>query len=182
MAMVDKREWKSPIFDGLCPTAIDWAMMAAYVDGEGSVLINPRRGRLAEYKDIACTFYLKLTVANTDVRLLVWCKEKFGGTFKDANTKKYYEGRNVKTSWHWSASSTRAAWILHNCLPYFIIKREQAELGMQLQASMGLSAGHKSLPKEVVETRREIKRQLLTLKARGRDLDSVEQRQMDEVA
>lgn len=184
MAVFDKRDWKQPFFDGLCPTATDWAMMAAYIDGEGSILINPRRKRVRDgvAKDIACTFYLKLTVANTDVRLVAWCKERFGGTFKDANTRSYYEGRNVKTAWHWSASSNRAAWILHNCLPHFVIKGEQALIGIQLQESMRLSIGSRSLPKEVVETRRGLKRQLLVLKAKGRALDAVEQRQFEEVA
>src|SRR6266478_2274849 len=170
MAKVDKREWKLPIFEGLCPTAIDWAMMAAYLDGEGSVLINPRRSRVGSgdgmFQDIASTFYLKITVANTDPRLVAWCKAKFGGTFKDANSRAYYVGRNIKIAWHWSASSTRAAWILYNCMPYFVIKDEQANIGIQLQESMTLSGGWRRLPKEVIEARRELKRQLLVMKAK----------------
>ena len=183
MGKFDKREWKCPTFDGLCPSDLTWAKMAAYIDGEGSILINPRRKRLrnGEYANLASTFYLKLTVANTDVRLVAWCKSNFGGTFKDANTKAYYAGRNCKTSWHWSASSNRAAWILYNCMPHFLLKSEQADIGMRLQASM-LDYGFRTLPQEIVTERRELKRQLLTLKARGREFDASESKQLGELA
>jgi hypothetical protein len=69
-----------------------------------------------------------VTVANTDVRLMAWLKETFGGSFKDANTDKYYAGKNWKRSYHWGVSSHRAAWFLHNCMPYFIMKGEQAQI------------------------------------------------------
>jgi hypothetical protein len=181
MGWAEKRDWKQRTWKGRSPSDMDWARLAAYIDGEGSVLINPRRGRIGEYKDIACTFYLKVTVANTDVRLMAWIKERFGGSYKDANTKSYYAGRNCKTSWHWAASSGDAAWILFNCMSYFVIKAEQAEIGIRLQESIGRRVG-KFLPKEVIESRREMKRQLLVLKARGRDFDASEQRQHEEVA
>ena len=172
MGNFDKREWKSKIFDGLVPTEVEWGMMAAYIDGEGSILINPRRGKEGgRYTDEAATFYLKVTVANTDVRLMHWLKRIFGGTFKDANTAKYYEGRNVKTAWHWSCSSNRAVWILHNCFPLFVIKREQAEIGIRLQESMNRGHRGRALPKEIVEERRSLKSTLLVLKQRGKITD-----------
>jgi len=113
-------------------------------------------------------FYLRVTVANTDVRLMVWLKERFGGTFKDANTAKYYEGKNWKRAYHWGASSTRAAWLLYNCLPYFVIKGEQAEIGIQLQDSLSLGTpgllGHSE---KVWNERAALKQRLLTLKSKG---------------
>jgi len=163
-----------------------WAQMAAFIDGEGSVLINPRKGRRSrEYTTLASTFYLKLTVANTDVRLMVWLKENFGGGYKDANTEKYYEGKNWKRAYHWGVSSRHAAWILYNCLPYFVMKREQAEIGIALQDSMKLfvrGTGSKELPEEIVSERRELKRRLLVLKARGKTIEPAQEERIAEVS
>lgn len=177
-------DWKSPVRDGLCPTEVDWAMMAAYIDGEGSVLINPRNNR-KDYSAPAAGFYLKVTVANTDVRLLAWIKTRFGGSYKDANTAQYYKDRNCKTAWHWSASSGHAAWILWNCLRFFVIKAEQAEIGIALQESMGKYSGagrRQSLPTEVVEERRALKKRLLIMKARGRVINPDQQERIERVS
>jgi hypothetical protein len=160
-----QREWKSPIFEGTCPKDTDWARLAAFIDGEGSILINTR-----STKDrISAGFYLRITVANTDVRLPVWLKETFGGSYKDANTAAYYVGQNWKRCYHWGTCSHRAAWILHNCLPYFIIKRDQAEIGISLQESMAkfTRGPGKELPFDLVEERKQLKQELLTLKRRG---------------
>jgi len=181
MAYQDKRDWKQPSFDGLCPDAIHWARVAAFIDGEGSVLINPRRHR-KDYATEASGFYLKITVANTDVRLPMFLKETLGGTVKDSNTAAYYVGKNYKRCYNWSVSSSRAAWILFNCLPYFIIKREQAEIGIQLQESMKTVMNGRSLSTETVEHRRSLKKQLLILKARGLNLEPVQKERIESVA
>lgn len=167
LAKLDKRDWKTRTFDGLSPTDIQWAQMAAFIDGEGSILINPRRHDKRHATD-ASGFYLRLTVANTDVRLPVWCKEVFGGHYKEANSQKWYEGTNRKNAYHWNCASNRAAWILYNCLPLFIIKREQAEIGIALQESMSYLNRGNRLSEEVVASRRELKKRLLVLKARGK--------------
>ena len=166
MLRLEQRDWKSPIFDCLCPTAIDWAMMAAFIDGEGSILINTQKNKRGEVRG----FYLRVMVANTDVRLMHWLQERFGGTFKDANTAKYYEGKNWKRAYHWGASAHRGAWILQNCLPYFVMKRDQAELGIQLQDSLEKNSRRgrgRTTSREVHESRQQIKQQLLVLKQRG---------------
>jgi len=40
-----RRQWKAEEFDGLKPTVYDWVRMAAFLDGEGNLNINPRRNR-----------------------------------------------------------------------------------------------------------------------------------------
>ena len=164
---MDKRgqqNWKAKYFEGICPDSHDWARLAAYIDGEGSILINTQKSRYGT------GFYLRVTVANTDIRLMVWLKENFGGSYCGANTDKYYEGKNWKRSYHWGTSSHRAAWILFNCLPYFVIKGEQAEIGIQLQESMRLfvrGGRSKILPEGIRKQRSELKSRLLVLKSRG---------------
>lgn len=182
MRVNEQMDWKLPAFGEFCPSPIDWARMAAYIDGEGSVLINTQQSKAKAIP--SGRFYLRVTVANTDVRLMTWLKNTFGGTFKDANTAKYYEGKNWKTAYHWGASATRAAWVLHNCLPYYIIKREQAEIGIQLQLSMSkfTRGAGKTLPIELVEERKELKRNLLVMKARGRVIEDAQAERIREVS
>lgn len=186
MKNIQHRDWKLPALGQFCPSPLVWAQMAGYIDGEGSILINPRSGyrKGGERTIEAATFYLKLTIANTDVRLMVWLKGYFGGTFKDANTEKYYEGKNWKRAYHWSVSSQQAAWILHNCLPFFVLKREQAEIGIALQDSMKrfTRGAGKELPEELVSERRELKRRLLVLKARGKKMEPAQEQRIAEVS
>jgi len=178
----EQRDWKLPAFGEFCPSPIDWARMAAYIDGEGSVLINTQKRGNAR----AVGFYLRVTVANTDVRLPAWLKETFGGTYNLADTEAYYAKRNWKPAYHWGTSAHRAAWILYNCLPYFIMKREQAELGITLQENLsryrfrGKGAGQ--VPSQICEERRELKRRLLVMKARGRILEPAQEKRIQEVS
>jgi hypothetical protein len=168
MVKKSQRDWKQPEFDGLKPTIIDWAQLASFIDGEGSILINTQRWGIDSGKRRTIGLYLRVMVANTDIRLMEWLKLRFGGTFKDANTEKYYEGKNWKRAYHWGASSYRGAWLLHNCLPYFVMKREQAEIGIQLQESLAIyQPGSGALPLSVHEDRAKLKARLLVLKSKG---------------
>lgn len=164
-----KRDWKTPDFEHFHPTEIDWARMAAFIDGEGSILINTRKS--ARYSSEAAGFYLRITVANTDTNLILWLLETFGGGFHESNSDRYKKRiPNAKDCYHWNTGSTQAAWILYNCLPYFIIKKVQAEIGIQLQESMNkfTRGPGRYLPDEIREERLELKRRLLILKAKGR--------------
>jgi hypothetical protein len=176
----EQRDWRLPAFGEFCPSPLDWARLAAYIDGEGSILINTqKRG-----EDKAVGFYLRVTVANTDVRLPIWLKETFGGTYKDANTPSYYVGKNWRRCYHWGASAHRAAWVLYNCMPYFIIKPDQAVLGIQLQESLShfTRGPGRRVPSEIREQRRELKRRLLQMKARGVVLEDDQKKRIEEVS
>lgn len=177
-------DFRSRTYEGRSPSDTDWARMAAFIDGEGSILLNRRKaGRNGVLNE---NFYLRITVANTDIRLPEWCKEIFGGSYHVNNSEKYMEGHNWKKAYHWGTSSNRAAWILWNCLPYFIIKREQAEIGIELQDSMRefVRGGGRELPQYLVEERRNMKNRLTLIKADFKHPLAVEQakEEMQQVA
>lgn len=142
---------------------IDWARLSAYIDGEGCIGISaqvhkpPFEGR-GRYD------YIKITVANTDPRLSVWLLRNFGGhtsqRLPDAKWNRW------KTCTNWIIGSANAAEILQRCLPYFIIKREQAELAIAFQATMCRS-GLRGTPQHVLEYRAEMKTKMHALNARG---------------
>lgn len=105
---------------------IDLARLAAYIDGEGSIYIvrcSPKRNKGATE--------LRLTVTNTDVRLMAWMKEKFAGYVNNKHSSP--KDRRWKECYEWKLCSNKAAAVLEACLPYFIIKRDQAEVALAHQ-------------------------------------------------
>ena len=106
------------------PTEIDYARLAAYIDGEGHIGICTKKNRKAPYA-------FSLSIGNTDKRLMEWLSGTFGGLpIRDKSTirKKKY--------WLWFIGGEAAATLLENCLPYFIMKRDQAEIAIEFHALM----------------------------------------------
>ncbi len=118
------------------PTEIDFARLAAYVDGEGSILISERHYKTSPYPGM----YIILVVSNTDPRLLIWCKERFGGTFQVGDHAKV-RLMDYKIPYKWHVSCNQAASIIEKCLPYFIVKKEQADVALAFQKTVKYGRG-----------------------------------------
>ena len=103
---------------------VDWARMAAFIDGEGCIAItrlsfgvkNPR-------------YQLVLQITNTDPRLLIWLGKTFEG--QGSFSVRPIEGQRPRHDW--CIASKKAEAILQGCLPYFVMKRDQAELAIAFQ-------------------------------------------------
>lgn len=108
------------------PTEIDKAMLAAFIDGEGSIAIHYQKAKDGgEFG----TYHLRIFVCNTDPRLIQWCKDIFGASYSS------YEngGRAKKRLFRWWCYGDKASEVLKMCLPYFILKRKEAELAIFFQ-------------------------------------------------
>ena len=103
------------------PEAIDWARLAAYIDGEGYIRVATGKTHSGR---------LEVNVSNTDYRLLEWLKSTFGGNVYVGSRK---GPAQKKLLWRWVVDRSNAERILAGCLPYFIVKREQAECGLSFQ-------------------------------------------------
>lgn len=120
---------------------IDWARMAAYVDGEGHIVINMYSGKDAERR--FAKHYLVVGVTNTDPRLPLWCAETFGGHV--ITDKHNHRRKSVnRPIYKWMASCRVAFEVVSGCLPYMIIKKEQAEIAIAFQKSMRQIGGHRT--------------------------------------
>lgn len=142
---------------------IDWARMAAFIDGEGHIRIGltvHRTPKLSGRTHYEC---IDIIVTNCDPRLIQWLHQNFGGR---AYPKKQKLNPRWRPSFCWTLSAVQAAAVLKGCLPYFVIKREQAELALAMQATM-VKCGVKGTPQHVIDTRRVIRSQLMSLTARG---------------
>jgi hypothetical protein len=134
---------------------IDWAKLAAYIDGEGCISImkcNPAFNRQ--------TWILSVTVSNTDPRLPQWIKDRVGGQFSSqaVGTRKA-----TLPIFHWNVRNKQAELVLRNCLPHFVIKREQAEIAIAFRGTT-TNTGRRPMDEAVVKVREEFKAQLTSLK------------------
>lgn len=145
------------------PTVIDWARLAAFIDGEGCIRITEKK----EKHYPRAYLYLQINISNTDPRLPAWLKKTFGGGV-------YHSRRASKLNVRWSdcfmwmVSGGRVAELLQGCMPYFIIKREQAETALAFQETIGRKGGPGySTPPEIVESQYKFKDALSSLKGRS---------------
>ena len=105
---------------------IDWARLAAYIDGEGTIYINRTRPR---DRHINTTYNLSVLITNSSLPLINWLQKTFGGSAYDKN----FHGKNklgIRPMKTWYVNEGQAATILQHCLPYFIVKHQQAVIGI----------------------------------------------------
>ena len=146
------------------PSEIDWARLSAFIDGEGSIAIDKQ----IRADCITPHYGLVIVIANTDPRLVLWGRERFGG--------KIY-ARSIRSAKHrmayaWHLSSSQAEFVIRGCLPYMLLKREQAELALafretyKLESSLVRSgkSGRASVPVEVANRREELFKQIRAAK------------------
>lgn len=135
------------------PTELDYARLAAYIDGEGCIYL-PAPG--------ACSAAITVLVSNTDPRLPLWCKSVFGcGSIDNPKMKPW----QLKKVYSWRASSRDAENILRNCLPYFTIKLDQAEIALEYRTTVNNSPARRyKLASEIAAKRVELRKRLANLR------------------
>lgn len=154
----------------IAPSDVDWARIAAFIDGEGCISIKTKKGRRQKSPQ-HCVY---VTIINTDARLIRWLSQTLGvGSFYTSR----FSGRkeNWKLAFRFELYGVAAQWVLENCLPYFIIKREQAEVALQMQASVNkIRLGPGTwIPPTLFQERDEMKEQLHALKREVHPLEVV---------
>lgn len=135
------------------PVVFDWVRLAMAIDCEGSINITARhlpKGRTPVHD-------LTISVVNTDPRLPLWCYDTFGGY-----TNIRYGSGNRKAIFRWTITTKGAESILRGCLPYFMLKREQAEIALVLRESYLYSGPGRAVPDNVIEIREELRKRLVT--------------------
>ena len=97
--------------------------LAGIIDGEGCIGINA-------IKNNGCcntrNFKVRLMVVNTDLRLICWLKENFGGSVSARNRKSFK--KEWKDCYSWSIYCSQAGRLIALVYPYLIVKKQQAEI------------------------------------------------------
>lgn len=140
---------------------VDWARLAAYIDGEGCIRIAATNRKQSPRREI---LYLEVTITNTDLRLTAWLKATFGGSVY--LSKPNYGKAKWAPAAAWVVSTRHAAALLEYCLAYFIIKRDQAEVALAFQSTIlpDRRYGMKGRPQSIIDRQQQFREQLQTLK------------------
>jgi hypothetical protein len=151
----------------------DFARLAAYVDGEGSLTISPFRTKSSR---TGTSMHVGMQVCNTDPALPQWCLDTFGGSVNV--TAKYdnkSDHRRKLKLYRWDAGTTLVEHLLRRCLPFFVIKRRQAEIVLEFRETYQLGyCGKRVLPQFVLDKREDLRRALQLEKWKFRpDLDDL---------
>jgi hypothetical protein len=113
------------------PSAIQRAYAAGIIDGEGSVSLTWNSSQLTKSGRPSTAPMLYLQMSNTHRGIVDWFRHTFGvGTVIVGYRPKR---PNHRTAYVWRTRNRAACAILEMLLPYLIIKKAQAELGIKAQ-------------------------------------------------
>jgi hypothetical protein len=108
-------------------TETDNAYAAGILDGEGSIAISGRA------KTALCIY-----VGNSDPRMCVWLKERYGGSIYQSPSR-IRNGKSTRIMYQWQLASASAGAFLKAVYPYLVIKKEQADIAFAYLATKGKS-------------------------------------------
>lgn len=130
------------------------AYAAGIIDGEGCIRVNKQGTR---------RHVVRVHVTNTDLRLVNWLRERFGGYIW---TEDGHYMPNAKIRHVWEVSALKAAAFLEIVYPYLMLKKEQAEIALALQATKQ-RRGPTPVPVEVLAERERLAMRLTLLNKKG---------------
>lgn len=146
-------------------SAIDWARLSAYVDGEGCIMIAKTAVKTGRKNP---SYNLTLIVANTDPRLICWLNDTFGGysTYSHSTNSRLAQKSGVvkrKTCFSWRQHEERAAEIIRHILPHLIMKRDQAEVALAYRDIRKMGSKGRKLTAEDLAIREEMRQKMRSL-------------------
>lgn len=144
---------------------IDWARLAAYVDGEGTIMIAKTEIKTGRKKP---QYILTLIVANTDPRLIAWLQGIFGGynAYSHSSSSRFSTEHGVikrKICFSWRQHEERAAEIIRHIVPYLIMKREQADVALAYREIRKAGSKGRKLTDVDIEMREEMRQKMRSL-------------------
>lgn len=102
-------------------TETDLAWLAGFLDGEGCLYCQPRKGNREGNTRVS----LRLVISNTERKLLDACREISGvGRVYEKSPDGY---RNRQRQWAWDVSSGEVGHVLAGMLPYLKGRRRREE-------------------------------------------------------
>lgn len=125
------------------------AYLAGFLDGEGNI-------RIARNSKNAKGYYLRISATQVSVAPLALLQSRFGGYIYKRKHVQRRDGciRRVPTS-EWVLSGPRASQALRDLLPYLVVKRDAAIIGIDFQKIVRPRNGsRKALSTEELANRR----------------------------
>jgi hypothetical protein len=105
-----------------------WSYLAGLFDGEGTVCISTSHNHNG-----TTIFQMNVKIANTKLELMQWLITNFGGFFSVSNAKNIANKRySTQYAWMPKGKNNRIA-VLEGMLPYLVIKKQQALIGLEFE-------------------------------------------------
>jgi len=100
--------------------------LAAFIDGEGTIVISRAKptGRMKSPQHTLC-----VNIGNSSPILIQWLFSNFGGSVH-LRKEKPDVAAHRRPLWYWCLREAQAEAVLRRCLPYLMIKLEQAKIGL----------------------------------------------------
>ncbi len=102
--------------------------VAGFFDGEGCVCITKTHRKIRDTHE----YVLSTGIGNTYAPILYYLKEEFGG-YIHLNLSAKKRKATYKPFFQWHITGKKARCFLEKLLPYLIVKKEQAEIGIAFQ-------------------------------------------------
>jgi hypothetical protein len=135
--------------------------IAGLIDGEGHIGIT---SSFDKKKSKNPSHAARVVVTNCDARLVQWLHRSVGGGLVEVDHKQRDRWR---TCYRWVLNGQNAEDMLRAVMSYLVIKREQAEIVLQLRATGRGAWRGRGLASEVVAEREALKVQINLLNKRG---------------
>lgn len=126
---------------------VETIYLAGFFDGEGSVSTD--------------NGVLRLSVGQVNPKPLRTLHRRYGGHLR--LIQKSQINPKHQDIYHWTIAARSAVPVLRDLLPYLVVKKAQAVLGLRLQARMLHQGGNRGLPKGEREARDRLVQQLRAL-------------------
>lgn len=143
----------------------DLSYIAGIIDGEGCISIcstNPSKETQTP------SHWCLINVTNTDYRLISYLQSYFkAGSISTRKSK-----GNRKEAYSWVVNGSNAMRVAEELLPYLLLKKEQAELLIELQKHKNLKKYRKT-PADVLNYRRDLESRIRLLNYRGVETSGV---------
>jgi len=106
--------------------------VAGFFDGEGCVCISKSKRKNWEYQTRYLEYVFSVGIGNTYFPILYFLKDRFGGSLH-LNLSGKRKKATYKPFLQWNISGRKAKRFLEQILPFLIVKKSQAEIGIAFQ-------------------------------------------------
>lgn len=134
---------------------IDYARLAAYIDGGGCIRFQP-----SGYQRRNKFYTVVAIIGQAEKPLIDWLLKVFGGSY--ALGAKHGIEHGYRRQHYWKLGSQAFDIVMVRCLPYFLVKGEQVKVALEYRATV--TDRTITLPQQLIDRREELRAKLHQLK------------------
>ena len=138
-----------------------WSYLAGLVDGEGHISISKGLRSKTDGRTHYYGFMLQIGIDNTNVKLMKWLIQYFGGVYYGRNRDDVNDKWKSSYEWRPKGANNKKILLL-GVLPYLILKSEQAKVAL----------AYLDIQEENPELRSKLHQQMILLNQKGKSVET----------